>query len=590
MKSVNKKIINNFGIQASADIDNMRGKQPNTAQSLESGIGATIAEARQLYEHIVELYAANKLLECKTELEKSLKLCPGYTDATKLLAQVDSKITEYSKDLEKAKNLIASKEYKQAVNLLRKIVLMCNTEEVKTLYHEAVGKENRARRYRRVIQFFCLSTASVTVIAAFIIYSHLSNNNFMSYCAKANIAFASRDYVKAVAFYNDALNVYGFRNDESIRKSLEHAQQELERKIKFDKLMYEGKKYLEYSDWIPAEKAFNTALAVPGYENNSEATISFKKAIDCNKIRRQQSETEFSKNYAEASEQFRQIRLLDKKDMDTYEKGLASTKTIADFVSSDNFRYITDGDKQRLAVLKNELNEYIKNMWHGPIRGQPWTAPDSGMKFVYVAPGSFKMGSHDGESEGNPEHSVTINKGYWLGKYEVTQNEYQSITGINPSKLKGGNKPVETVSWNDAVSFCKKLTEREFAAGRLPSGYEYRLPTEAEWEFAADGGGSTVLKYSGSNSIDSVAWYGSNSGKETHEVGTKAANSLGLFDMSGNVWEWCLDGGTSSYCVLRGGSWDSGPKYCQVAFKDLNSPGYSSSSVGFRVAIAHITK
>ncbi len=242
--------------------------------------------------------------------------------------------------------------------------------------------------------------------------------------------------------------------------------------------------------------------------------------------------------------------------------------------------------------------------------GKNWTIPGLAMKFVYIAPGSFRMGSNDGTKDEKPVHTVIISKAYWAGRYEVTQNEYQFIMGTNPAYFKGGSNPVECVSWNDAVKFCKKLTARERKAGRLPSAYEYRLLTEAEWEFAARGGNkSQGYKYSGGNNLDRVAWYGGNSGKRPHKVGTKAANELGIHDMSGNVWEWCLDtcgksgmlaGITTdtyrngiidpvnidSFHVFRGGGWLRGAEHCRVAKRAANSAGFRLYYLGFRVALA----
>jgi formylglycine-generating enzyme required for sulfatase activity len=237
-----------------------------------------------------------------------------------------------------------------------------------------------------------------------------------------------------------------------------------------------------------------------------------------------------------------------------------------------------------------------------PLKEKNWTLPGLGMKFVYVAPGSFQMGSNTGSSYEKPVHRATISRGYWIGKYEVTQKEYQSIIGSNPSHFKGNNKPVEFVSWNDAVKFCQKLTARERAAGRLPSGYEYRLPTEAEWEFAARGGTkSRGFKYSGSDNINSVAWYYSNSSGKTHEVGLNSGNELGIYDMSGNVNEWCHDWRgsyssssqtdpigpqTGSYRVFRGGNCYQYAWRSRATFRFMSSPGYTSTNLGFRIARA----
>jgi len=243
-----------------------------------------------------------------------------------------------------------------------------------------------------------------------------------------------------------------------------------------------------------------------------------------------------------------------------------------------------------------------------------WTIPDLGTKLVYVAPGTFRMGSKNGELDEKPVHKVTITKGYWIGKYELTQEEYQLIMGANPSYHRNSNKPVESVNWYDAVNFCEKLTKRERQAGRLLPAYEYRLPTEAEWEFAARGGNkSKGYKYSGGNNIDKVAWYGSNSGRQTHEAGTKAANELGIHDMSGNVWEWCLDtcnkSGVvaglvtdtyknraidpfcnSSYHIFRGGGWYRDDRLCRVTNRGGNSPDRRLYYLGFRIVLGQRLK
>ena len=216
---------------------------------------------------------------------------------------------------------------------------------------------------------------------------------------------------------------------------------------------------------------------------------------------------------------------------------------------------------------------------------------DSG-NLIFVKGGSFMMGSNEYERE-KPIHKVTVSD-FYIGKYEVTQKEWQEIMGNNPSSFKGDDLPVETVSWNDVQEYITKLNAK--------TGKKYRLPTEAEWEYAARGGNkSRNYTYSGSNSIDEVAWYSSNSGSKTHSVGTKRPNELGIYDMSGNVWEWCSDWYGVDYYksspeqnpkgasngdmrLLRGGSWYYDYSYCRVSIRNhYNVPDLRNLNFGFRV-------
>ena len=217
-------------------------------------------------------------------------------------------------------------------------------------------------------------------------------------------------------------------------------------------------------------------------------------------------------------------------------------------------------------------------------------------KMIKVEGGTFSMGATSEQTNyGNdekPVHSVTLSD-YYIGETEVTQELWVAVMGSNPSYFKGNNqRPVESVSWNDCHEFIKKLNQL--------TGKEFRLPTEAEWEYAARGGKySRGYKHSGSNDADEVAWYYGNSGDETHPVKTKKANELGLYDMSGNVWEWCNDlfGDYQRYSqtnptgpskgehrVLRGGSWNRGYRSVRVSNRNINSPDFGSLTDGLRLA------
>ena len=193
----------------------------------------------------------------------------------------------------------------------------------------------------------------------------------------------------------------------------------------------------------------------------------------------------------------------------------------------------------------------------------------------------------------SPVHSVTLSD-YYIGETEVTQELWEAVMGSNPSRFKGSQKPVEKVSWNDCKEFITKLN-------RL-TGKNFRLPTEAEWEYAARGGNkSKGYKYSGSNTIGNVAWYRDNSSSATHNVKTKSPNELGIYDMSGNVWEWCEDwkGGyssgsqtnpagpsTGSNRVLRGGSWYNFASSCRVSLRSCLGPGYGINYLGLRLCLS----
>ena len=218
-------------------------------------------------------------------------------------------------------------------------------------------------------------------------------------------------------------------------------------------------------------------------------------------------------------------------------------------------------------------------------------------RMIPVNGGTFTMGATsemtDSYSDEKPTHQVTLSS-YSIGETEVTQALWKAVMGSNPSNFKGDDLPVECVSWNDCQTFIRKLNGL--------TGRHFRLPTEAEWEFAARGGNqSRHTQYSGSSRIDDVAWYYGNSGNKTHPVKTKQPNELGIYDMTGNVWEWCQDwhgdysnsvqtnptgASSGSYRVDRGGSWYCNPRYCRSSYRNYRTPGSEFNNLGLRLVLS----
>ncbi len=227
-----------------------------------------------------------------------------------------------------------------------------------------------------------------------------------------------------------------------------------------------------------------------------------------------------------------------------------------------------------------------------------------GMAFVRIPAGTFQMGSSTGDTDEKPVHTVRISKAFDLGKYEVTQAQWQQVMGSNPSQLKGDNLPVESVSWEDVQQFLTKLNAREPGAG-------YRLPTEAEWEYTARAGSSAAYSFGDDvKQLSIYAWYRDNASGTTHPVGQKRSNAWGLYDMHGNVWEWVQDiydsdaykkraaagsaavdsavstagaAAAGAYRMLRGGSWGNDAGDCRAASRYRIDPGYRNVYQGFRL-------
>lgn len=271
------------------------------------------------------------------------------------------------------------------------------------------------------------------------------------------------------------------------------------------------------------------------------------------------------------------------------------TYKASDLHLEGDFGKVATGTKKK--IYWNVLQDFPRGFsgtinWEIVAGGKEFVSRVTGAKFVLIPAGTFTMG---GSGSDETKHQVTISKPFYMQTTELTQGQWQKVMGSNPSYFKdcGDDCPVEQVSWNDVQDFIGRLNRQEGTD-------KYRLPTEAEWEYAARSGGKqeTYAGTSSESDLGEYAWYDKNSGGKTHPVGQKRPNGLGLYDMSGNVWEWVQDWygdypsgsvtdptgpSSGSSRVIRGGSWLSGASYCRSAVRYDNTPGGRSGSIGFRL-------
>ena len=269
---------------------------------------------------------------------------------------------------------------------------------------------------------------------------------------------------------------------------------------------------------------------------------------------------------------------------------IASYQNSAPVETMEQLRKLARDVAGRLLGLAPGGSNVSQSGYSGSV-GQNRTFTVNGISFEMVAVpgGSFMMGSYEGADDEKPVHQETV-RDFMIGKTEVTQELWRAVMGSNPSYFNGERNPVERVSWTDCITFVNRLNQL--------TGQNFRLPTEAEWEYAARGGNkSRNYKYSGSDDLYMVSWFSGNSGNTTHPVATLQPNELGIYDMSGNVWEWTSDlssdnynvrrngGSSGSSRVDRGGSWSNGASACRVAFRASGSPGDAGSFLGLRLAL-----
>ena len=266
-----------------------------------------------------------------------------------------------------------------------------------------------------------------------------------------------------------------------------------------------------------------------------------------------------------------------------YENGYGVSKDISQAI----YWYRKAAD-QGYEAAQDALNLLDTNSNSGT--NQTFTVGGVSFTMVYVEGGSFVMGATSEQADEayddeKPIHRVYLSS-YYIGQTEVTQELWEAVMGSNPSEFYGSKRPVEMVTWDDCQNFIRKLNQK--------TGKNFRLPTEEEWEYAARGGNlSKQYKYSGSNSLSDVAWFTNNSNSNSHNVATKRSNELGIYDMSGNVWEWCqnmmynYDGSSynGSDRVYRGGSWLSDYDNCRVSLRNGRSASFNSNNIGLRLAL-----
>jgi formylglycine-generating enzyme required for sulfatase activity len=313
-----------------------------------------------------------------------------------------------------------------------------------------------------------------------------------------------------------------------------------------------------------------------------------------------------------ASERFHpadsnQNNVIEQSEFDTYNQAWRNDTTWSSTGESVPTNFLTRAGHLLLNGRKyHDSGGDIPMCW---VPGDAGPAPDLtntiGMTFVYIEPGSYTMGSpstESGRGSDETQHQVTLTKGYYMQTTEVTQGQWKAVMGSNPSYFGscGDDCPVEDVSWTEAQAFITALNEKE-------QTNKYRLPTEAEWEYAARAGSTTAFANGGISetgcdldaNLDAMGWYCGNANIKTHPVAQKVANAWGLYDMHGNVREWCNDwygsypandvtdpGGAAegSSRVLRGGSWNNLAQYCRSAERLTSSPGYRINTLGLRLS------
>ena len=362
-------------------------------------------------------------------------------------------------------------------------------------------------------------------------------------------------------------------------------------------------------EWQKAEELYQEAVAFRRQMRYSEAKEKIASARAINKVREVykeeeedidkhlEREKEIERQIAEAEKAKKKAEEDRKKAEEARKQAEAEAKKARESAAKPSESTAgTGGGEQRTRAEESSVGT-----WEGSRAGESKTLTLKGVKYTFrwCPSGSFQMGSPKNEKDrenDEQQHRVTLNRGFWMLETEVTQEMWESVMGDNPSRFKGANLPVESVSWNDCQDFIGKLNQ----TSGIPSGYKLSLPSEAQWEYACRAG--STGSYGGTGDLDEMGWYDDNSGSKTHEVRGKKPNAWGLYDMHGNVSEWCQDGwdgdyygespeqdppgpGIGSWRVYRGGGWPNAVGLCRSAYRNGHQPGDRVSDLGLRLAL-----
>ena len=438
-------------------------------------------------------------------------------------------------------------------------------------------------------------------------------------------AFSAKDYDKAVIYLKLALNAKRSNELENLLRlaSEKAATQQLynERKAKYELAIKQGNKLLSAHKWDEAETVFKDARKIPGYEYDIKANTGIQSARGGANLllKKQNSEKSLKLCLDSASLMLENAEKLNKNNITAYRKCSASIQLIVDFTYSSHYQYISKRAKDYLAEFIARAVEYQKKLdpplpsdlvverdiRHASLSGlapgslaaqtrqRNWAiklgmplevkSKKAAIRLRLIPPGIFMMGSPVKEGKRNndeKQHRVILSQPFYCGKFEISQKQWKRVMGTNPSYFKDDNEkfPVEQVSWKDCQAFLKKLCELE----EVPQG-TYRLPTEEQWEYACRAGTTTAFYYG--NILDSsMAKFKDRNPASTLATGSFKANAWGLYDMHGNVWEWCMNCYNSSPDrVIRGGSWNTYAKDCRSAARVKYWSKFRFNILGFRI-------